>query len=461
MMKAYFSRFLPVSLLMFAQAASAQTVRVSVNPSAATIALNSNTSSSDVKVKTKEPQTGVVAFLPGYTTQGITAQELANTGQSDYTIKLTKIKKPAAGFTSKKIEFTILKDGTAKLNKGSTVQGFYGFTTPGAELSDVKFAKAMQADLAKAGYKVVGTNSMFNSKSDIPDIALGGEVTWFAKETHGPGFQVSVLVHWSLYSVAQENVVYETTTAGYSDSRNGGLFADELVLALKDALAGVIYDPKFHEMAIKKSETPATALEAISLSKPAVKKLDSYSAVVKESVGSVVTVKTNFGYGSGFIISESGYILTNHHVVNSAEKIDVVFENGFSFEAKLIRSSESKDVALIKISGSGFKPLVLNASDDLSGLGAEVIAIGTPENVKLGQTVTKGIISGKRELDEKVYLQTDVAINSGNSGGPLINTSTGEVIGIVAAKIKAKGVEGLGFAIPIAEAIAALSLKFE
>ncbi len=460
MTKAYFSRFLPVSLLIFAQAVSAQTVRVSADPSSATLAVNCNTSSSDVKVKTKELQTGVIAFAPGYTTQGITAADLGNTGKSDYTIKLPKIKKLPAGFTSRKIEFTKLNDVSGKLNHGSYV-GYYGISSASLDVSDIKFTKAMQTALSSAGYTIVGTNTMFSGKSDVPDLALGGEVTWFTKDTRGRGFQVSVLVHWSLYSVTQENVIYETTTGGYSDSKNDGGFNGELTLALKDALAGVMYDPKFQDLAAKKSETPTTALGAISIPKPAVKKFSGYSAVVKESVGSVVTIKTNFGYGSGFIISESGYILTNHHVVNSAEKIDVVFENGFSFEAKLIRSSESKDVALIKISGSGFKPLVLNASDDLSGLGAEVIAIGTPENVKLGQTVTKGIISGKRELDEKVYLQTDVAINSGNSGGPLINTSTGEVIGIVAAKIKAKGVEGLGFAIPIAEAIAALSLKFE
>jgi len=351
--------------------------------------------------------------------------------------------KPPKGFNSRKIEFTklVARDG----NEANTT-----------------LSKNLKTNMAAAGYKMVGTNNLFSGKSDVPELAVGGEITWLGSETSGPGFQAGVLIHWSVYSVAKENVVYEITTGGYSDTRNRGPYIDELVLAVQDAFNGLLFDPKFQDLAIKKTDAPgATPQQAVTLAKPTLKKFASYSAVVKESVGSVVTIKTDFGIGSGFIITENGYILTNHHVINGAEKIEVIFDNGFSFEAKLVRSSEERDVALVKMSGSGFKPLVLNGIDDLANTGSEVIAIGTPENIKLGQTVTKGIISGKRELEEKIFLQTDVAINSGNSGGPLINTATGEVIGIVAAKIKPKGVEGLGFAIPIAEAISALNLKFE
>jgi serine protease Do len=125
----------------------------------------------------------------------------------------------------------------------------------------------------------------------------------------------------------------------------------------------------------------------------------------------------------------------------------------------LIKANDDRDVALLKISGSGFKALPLGTSDDAS-VGTEVVAIGTPQDIKLGQTVTKGIVSGKREMEEKNFIQTDVAINSGNSGGPLINSS-GEVIGIIVAKVFGKSVEGLGFAIPINEAIKKLNLKLE
>lgn len=434
---------LALLLLLGVNIGRAQSVEVSANPSNARLAVNCNSSSSSVKVRSNQSGTAVLAYLQGYNTQGLLASELAGKG-SDYVIKLPKVVKPAKGFNSRKIEFTklVARDGS---EANSTL------------------SKNLRTNMTNAGYKVVGTNNLFSGKSDVPELAVGGEITWLGSETAGPGFQAGVLIHWSVYSVDKENVVYETTTGGYSDTRNRGPYIDELVLAVQDAFNGLLYDAKFQDLAIKKSDAAAAATpsQAVVLPKPTLKKFANYSAVVKESVGSVVTIKTDFGIGSGFIVSADGNILTNHHVINGAEKIEVIFDNGFSFEAKLVRSNEERDVALIKMAGSGFKPLVLNGTDELAGTGSEVIAIGTPENIKLGQTVTKGIISGKRELEEKMFLQTDVAINSGNSGGPLINTSTGEVIGIVAAKIKAKGVEGLGFAIPIAEAITALNLKFE
>ncbi|MFT3949568.1 MAG: trypsin-like peptidase domain-containing protein [Agriterribacter sp.] len=421
----------------------AQTIKVDALPAGAEIIENSNRNSRAVKINAKDSRTAVLGVLSGYATQGIMASELKTKGVSDYTIKLNKYSKPPKGFASKKIEF-------AKL------------TSPSGGDANTEINTFISNTIAAAGYTMVGSNKIFSGKSDIADFAVGGEMTWVNSGTAGRGFQVSVLIHWSVFSVAKENIVYEITTGGFSDSRQKSAISEELKLAIADAVNGLVYDPKFQEIVGKKSETVSTsAQDAISINKPTLKKFESYSAVVKESIGSVVTIKTNFGIGSGFIISDNGYVITNHHVINSAEKVEVVFENGFSFEAKIIRSNEDKDVALIKISGSGFKPLLLNTSDGLNSTGTEVIAIGTPENIKLGQTVTKGIISGKREIDEKIYLQTDVAINSGNSGGPLINTSTGEVIGIVAAKIKAKGVEGLGFAIPIAESIKYLNLKFE
>lgn len=430
-------------LLLKLSAAQSQMIKVNADPSDAKLALNSSSSSSYVKVKARQTNTGVLAYMEGYITSGLLATELGGKNVSEYTIKLNKINKMPKEFSSKKIEFTKLK------------------------FSDDKEAIApivtmIKTTMASAGYKMVGTNSLFNSKSDVPDLAVGGEILWVSTETAGRGFQASVLIHWSVYSLSKETVVYEVTTGGYSDSRKRGTVVDEMSQAIKDGINGLIYDSKFQELAIKKSEVASVApKDAISLAKVPLKKFENYSALIKESLGSVVTIKTNFGLGSGFIISNNGYILTNDHVINSAEKIEVIFDNGFSFEAKLVRTNETKDVALVKISGNGFKPLPINPATDLTATGTEVLAIGTPENIKLGQTVTKGIISGKREIDENIFLQTDVAINSGNSGGPLINSSTGEVIGIVAAKIKAKGVEGLGFAIPMADALKAINISLE
>lgn len=157
------------------------------------------------------------------------------------------------------------------------------------------------------------------------------------------------------------------------------------------------------------------------------------------------------GAGSGVIISSDGYIITNNHVISGASKITVRTKAGQSYQAQLVGTDSTTDVALLKIDASDLTPAVLGDSDSLS-VGDTAIAIGNPLG-ELGGTVTTGIISA---LDREItldgntmdLLQTDAAINPGNSGGGLFN-SNGELIGIVVAKSSGEDVEGLGFAIPI------------
>ncbi len=157
------------------------------------------------------------------------------------------------------------------------------------------------------------------------------------------------------------------------------------------------------------------------------------------------------GAGSGVVVSADGYIVTNNHVIDGANKITVRLKNGTTYAAKLIGTDSRTDVALLKIGATGLTPAMLGDSDKL-GVGDTAIAIGNPLG-QLGGTVTEGIISAlDRELviDGKTMslLQTDAAINPGNSGGGLFNDS-GQLIGIVVAKSSGSDVEGLGFAIPI------------
>ena len=153
--------------------------------------------------------------------------------------------------------------------------------------------------------------------------------------------------------------------------------------------------------------------------------------------------------GSGFILTTDGYIMTNHHVVNGADKISILTNDQTTYDADLIGSDKRSDLALLKIKAKNL-PVVKIASIDEVKLGEWVLAIGSPFG--FNQTVTAGIVSGKqRKLagDNYVpYIQTDVAINPGNSGGPLFNLS-GEVIG-VNAQIYSRtgGFMGVSFAIP-------------
>ncbi|MEW5806456.1 MAG: Do family serine endopeptidase [Acidobacteriota bacterium] len=160
------------------------------------------------------------------------------------------------------------------------------------------------------------------------------------------------------------------------------------------------------------------------------------------------------GGGSGFVISPDGYILTNNHVTEHATRIEVTMENDEKYEAKLIGSDPEIDVALIKIEPRRALPVLPLGDSDKIRVGEWVAAIGNPYMLK--HTVTVGVVSakGRRNLmmmsDSPLatFIQTDAAINLGNSGGPLLN-ARGEVIGINTAIYRGNLAEGIGFAIPI------------
>lgn len=168
------------------------------------------------------------------------------------------------------------------------------------------------------------------------------------------------------------------------------------------------------------------------------------------------------GLGSGFIISPDGYILTNHHVAGNASKIIVTTTEGKKFDAKLIGSDYISDIALLKINAKNFPYLKLGNSDDVL-LGEWVIAMGNPfglfdlnskPTITVGVTSNKGVNFINQNRIYKDMIQTDAAISSGNSGGPLLN-SLGEVIGVntviysTATSSSGAGSIGIGWAIPI------------
>ena len=185
-------------------------------------------------------------------------------------------------------------------------------------------------------------------------------------------------------------------------------------------------------------------------------------AVVGVSTKSLVrdqffNVKEQEGLGSGFIINEEGYVVTNYHVINGAQEVKVIFSDGKEVNAKVINYDAERDIAVIKITDDVKMPGIAQLGDSSTvKAGEEVIAIGNPLGKEFSSTVTKGIVSSpnrkmKTENGNVLdYIQTDAAINPGNSGGPLIN-SKGEVIGINTAKKVGEDIEGIGFAIPINE----------
>lgn len=164
------------------------------------------------------------------------------------------------------------------------------------------------------------------------------------------------------------------------------------------------------------------------------------------------------GSGSGIIISEDGYIVTNQHVIDGATEVEVILNTGTSYTAEIVGQDEKTDLAVLKITPAENEPLTAAVLGDSTTVqvGELAVAIGNPMGMEFSGSVTSGIISAVNRtmtIDNRTYnlLQTDAAINSGNSGGALIN-QYGEVIGINSVKLSTTGVEGMGFAIAISEA---------
>ena len=162
------------------------------------------------------------------------------------------------------------------------------------------------------------------------------------------------------------------------------------------------------------------------------------------------------GSGSGIIISDDGYVVTNQHVVDKAAEISVILNTGEEYTAKLIGQDTKTDLAVLKIEADAtLTAAVLGDSTDVQ-VGELAVAIGNPMGMEFSGSVTAGIVSAVNRtmtIDDRTYnlIQTDAAINGGNSGGALIN-QYGEIIGINSVKLSSTGVEGMGFAIAIDEA---------
>lgn len=216
--------------------------------------------------------------------------------------------------------------------------------------------------------------------------------------------------------------------------------------------------------------TTTAALEAARLAGsanglPAVTQVTLAAEAAGPAVVGVVAGQTNpansrfhggsetLSHGSGLVFDARGHVITNHHVVNGASLIKVVFPDGRRLDARLVGADPNTDLAVIKVDAEGLTTAQLGNSD-LVRIGDLAIAIGNPVSLEFQRTVTAGIISGLNRslrLDNRTLLevmQADAAISPGNSGGPLVN-ALGQVIGITTAKLSLPDVEGMGFAIPI------------
>ncbi|WP_312211946.1 outer membrane-stress sensor serine endopeptidase DegS [Pseudescherichia sp.] len=226
-----------------------------------------------------------------------------------------------------------------------------------------------------------------------------------------------------------------------------GLIVGSLLLAALPSLRqlGASSTPQFDST----DETPVSYNQAVRRAAPAV--VNVYNRSAASSTNNQLEIRT---LGSGVIMDQRGYIITNKHVINDADQIIVALQDGRVFEALLVGSDTLTDLAVLKVNATGGLPVIPINRQRTPHIGDVVMAIGNPYN--LGQTITQGIISatgriGLNPSGRQNFLQTDASINHGNSGGALVN-SLGELMGINTLSFDKSNdgetPEGIGFAIP-------------
>jgi serine protease DegS len=250
----------------------------------------------------------------------------------------------------------------------------------------------------------------------------------------------------------------------------GVLAALALIYMLPDHLLGSRPVVELHTSAeapaMTRTQGPVSYADAVKRAAPAVVNIYTTKTVVRRSdsilddplfrrfFGDQFTTQrkqTQTSLGSGVIISPQGYVLTNNHVVEDADEIELMLSDGRTIQAKVVGTDPETDLSVLKVAGKDLPAVVVGKSDALQ-VGDVVLAIGNPYGV--GKTVTQGIVSatGRNHLGINTFedfIQTDAAINPGNSGGALIN-ARGELVGINTAIFsRSGGSQGIGFAIPV------------
>jgi len=298
----------------------------------------------------------------------------------------------------------------------------------------------------------IGSDADFKAGVTLVDIKYSFCGT--GNDIKGAGY---IKMKWELFSVLRQKVVYtKTIEASFNNKSGSGLNSDDFFRKLLEAeVDNLLADTDF----VKTFETGdggsdnKSGESVLSLKSTAPAKVD----VQKSSISlqsAVVTIESSLGVGSGFFISDEGYVLTNAHVVGGAKYVKLKTLDGNSLIGQVMRIDSVRDVALIKTESSGMQILAVRKTVPVTG--EAVYAIGSPYGEQLAGTMTQGVLSSRRTLEGVTYIQSDASISPGNSGGPLIDSS-GAVIGIAQIIVGKSG--GINLFIPIDEALEKLSVK--
>lgn len=316
--------------------------------------------------------------------------------------------------------------------------------------------------VAKAEYMVAAVIKAMSVNACFPHAGRGG---WLLRGDRRDVKGETVLtVEWQVFDVFDRKIVHKTTTQGYGGTdvaQRGGLYA-MATNAFAQAARNLLADKKLHALLTAETETAAAAQatgpKADVRVRPRAPWTDAISGHIDDVRLNVVTVELALGHGSGFFIDDRGYLLTNAHVAQEAKFVRIVLVTGRRIIGEVVASDRARDVALIKSEPIEIEGLPIDAA--LPNVGDEVYAMGSPLDKAYAGTLTRGIVSAFRDFEGQSYIQADVRIQGGSSGGPLLDAQ-GNVIGMtVSRQPDQQGSEsGINFFIPIGEALRVLGIR--
>jgi serine protease Do len=327
----------------------------------------------------------------------------------------------------------------------------------------------LEDELSNAGFDVMRSHpqSLFEDlieSSEPSRFLIGGTITQEHFNSYSSFFNeytnTKRIIRWELFDRDTNRVVYRQEIDG--NAQVEGIDNPAATYeAIRASFRQLLSEPRFIALlnypAPKDSPIPTKSytIEAIASTQQPL----TLEELVGRAIPSIVGIRTPTGRGSGFLLDSSGLIMTNEHVVGSAFSVKVKLYDGTTLNGRVLRRDAVSDAALVKLEGdiSNIAGLPI-CHTDVVRVGQTVVAIGNP--LSLSNTVTQGIVSGFRRSPSRSLIQTDTAVNPGNSGGPLLNRD-GTVIGIVTEKIVSEGIEGLSFALPIGEVLQRLNVAID
>jgi hypothetical protein len=339
------------------------------------------------------------------------------------------------------------------------------------EIKSADYLDAFKAEMKSAGFKVDGdSDNIFEKSTATSDIQVGGIINEINLSYCLPGMlngnsstvhgEVVMGLDWQIYSSIQKTILAKIDTRGGFKIEGSGTGGWEALMigAFKENVRGLIAAEAFRKTFLG---APIQAGEMAKPTKQTPIPLPGAAAAgprqISDAVGSVVIIFAGESEGSGFLVSTDGMLLTDRHVVGDARFVKVRWPDGIEGLGEVVRSDKARDVALVKTDPRGRKPLRLRR--DPPQPGDAVYAIGAPLGEKFQSTVTRGIVSANRVFEGLSYIQSDVSVNPGSSGGPLLDDK-GVAVGMTEAGYRVGGAPAeINLFTPVGDALDFLSAE--